>query len=45
MRDLLSVRFDFRIKIYLSIIEEEINKSDEYRGYLININKAEVKQK
>ncbi len=45
MRDLFSVKFDLRIKIYFNIIKEGVNKSDKYRGYLININKAEVKQK
>ena len=45
IRDLLNIKFDLRIKIYLNIIKEKIDKSDKHRKHLININKTEVKQK
>ncbi len=43
MCNLLSVRFDLRIKICLNIIEERVDKFDEHQGYLISISKTEVK--
>ncbi len=43
MRELFNVRFDFRIKIYLNIIKERVDKSDKHREHLININKTEIK--
>ncbi len=43
MRDLFSVGFDLRIKIYLNIIKEGVDKFDEYREYLISISEAEMK--
>ncbi len=43
MRDLFNIKFNLRIKIYFSIIKEEVNKSDKYWGHLINISETEVK--